>query len=68
MADSARRVGTARRAVRDLALLATLAVASVAWAERETDGVNAGASAKFTAESSEDWKQPFETTCLWRAG
>ena len=27
-----------------------------------------GASAKFTAESSEDWKQPFETTCLWRAG
>ena len=33
--------GTARRAVRDLALLATLAVASVAWAATETDGVNA---------------------------
>ena len=27
-----------------------------------------GASAKFTAESSEDWKQLFETTGLWRAG
>jgi len=33
--------GTARRAVRNLALLATLAVSSVAWAAMETDGVNA---------------------------
>ena len=27
-----------------------------------------GASAKFTAEPSDDWKQLFETTGLWRAG
>ena len=27
-----------------------------------------GVSAKFTAESSEDWKQLFETTGIWRAG
>ena len=33
--------GTARRAVRNLALLATLAVSSVAWAAMETDGVSA---------------------------
>jgi len=27
-----------------------------------------GASAKFTAEPSDDWKQLFETTCLLRTG
>ena len=27
-----------------------------------------GASAKLAAEPSDDWKQLFETTCLWRAG
>ena len=31
-------------------------------------GERPGASAKFAAEPSDDWKQLFETTCLWRAG